>query len=135
MTMHKLNIWKGSEVLIEDEESGDVELCFYDLGARDIYVSVDDERLFDLDNVPFSGDNEVATIPEGYRAHEIVWRTIEFDINLNDANHELTQDDFTYRVVEIRGNNFHALELKEDVGELEFIYSSDGIMDQEIEVD
>ena len=31
---YKLHIWKGSEVLIEDDESGDVEECFYDLGAR-----------------------------------------------------------------------------------------------------
>ena len=135
MTMHKLNIWKRSEVHIEDEESGDVEECFYDLGARDIYVSLENDRLFDLDNVPFSGVNEVATIPDGYRAHEITWRFIEFEIILKDPSHELTQNDFTYRVVEIRGNNYYAIELNEDVGELEFIYSSDGIADEEIEVD
>ena len=132
---YKLHIWKGSEVLIEDDESGDVEECFYDLGARDVYVTLDDERLFDLDNVPFSGLTEIAAIPEGYRAHDIVWRFIEFDILMKDEGYPLTQDDFTYRVVEIRGNNYHALELKEEVGELEFIYSSDGISDEEIEED
>ena len=132
---YKLHIWKGSEVLIEDEESGDVEECFYDLGARDVYVTLDDERLFDLDNVQFSGTSEVATIPEGYRAHDIVWRFIEFDILMKDKEYPLSQDDFTYRVVEIRGNNYYALELKEEVGELEFIYSSDGISDEEIEED
>lgn len=132
---YKLHIWKGSEVLIEDDESGDVELCFYDLGARDVYVTLDDERLFDLDNVPFNGLTEIACIPDGYRAHEIVWRFIEFDILMNDEGYPLTQDDFTYRVVEILGNNYHALQLKEEVGELEFIYSSDGIADEEIEED
>ena len=132
---YKLHIWKGSEVLIEDDESGDVEECFYDLGARDVYVTLNDERLFDLDDVPFSGVTDVATIPDGYRAHEIVWRFIEFDILMKDEEYSLTQSDFTYRVVEIRGNNFHALELKEEVGELEFIYSSDGIADEEIEED
>ena len=132
---YKLHIWKGSEVLIEDEESGDVEECFYDLGARSVYVTLDDERLFDLDDVQFSGDNEVATIPDGYRAHEITWRFIEFDILMKDEGYPLTQDDFSYRVVEILGNNFYALQLKEEVGELEFIYSSDGIADEDIEED
>ena len=130
---YKLNIWKGAEVLIEDDETGDVEECFYDLGARSIYVTLDDERIFDLDDVSFNGVNEVATIPNGYRAHEIVWRFIEFKVVMNDEGYPLTQDDFTYRVVEIRGNNYYALELKEEVGELEFIYSSDGISDEEIE--
>lgn len=131
--MLKLNIWKGGEVLIEDDESGDVEECFYHLDARDIYVSKDDERLFEITEVPFSGVAEVAEIPDGYRAHEIVWRFIEFDIQLKDADHVLTQNDFEYRTVEILGNTFFALELKEDVGELEFIYSSDGICDEDIE--
>ena len=130
--MLKLNIWKGGEVLIEDEESGDVEECFYHLEARDIYVTKDDERLFELTEVPFSGVVETPEIPEGYRAHEIVWRFIEFDIQLKDEDHVLTQQDFEYRVVNIRSNNFFALELKEEVGELEFIYSSDGICDEDI---
>ena len=132
---YKLNIWKGAEVLIENDETGDVEECFYDLGARSVYVTLDDERLFDLDNVPFSGDNEVATVPEGYRAHQLVWRFIEFDILMKDEGYPLTQDDFSYRVVEILGNNFYALQLNEEVGELEFIYSSDGIADEDIEED
>ena len=132
---YKLHIWKGSEVLIEDDESGDVAECFYDLGARDVYVTLDDERLFDLDNVPFSGLTEIAEVPDGYRAHDIVWRFIEFDILMKDEGYPLTQDDFAYRVVEILGNNYHALELKEEVGELEFNYSSDGISDEEIEED
>ena len=132
---YKLHIWKGSEVLIEDDESGDVEECFYDFGARDVYVTLDDERLFELDDVQFSGDNEVATIPDGYRAHAITWRFIEFDILMKDEGYPLTQEDFTYRVVEILGNNFYALQLKEEVGELEFIYSSDGISDEDIEED
>ena len=131
--MLKLNIWKGGEVLIEDDESGDVEECFYHLDARDIYVSKDDERLFEITEVPFSGVADVAEIPEGYRAHEIVWRFIEFDIHLKDEDHVLTPNAFEYRTVEILGNTFFALELKEDVGELEFIYSSDGICDEDIE--
>ena len=131
--MLKLNIWKGEEVLIEDEEDGDVHECFYDLAARDIYVSQDDDRIFDLDNVPFSGVNDELDIPDGYHAHAITWRFIEFEIKTNDPEHELTQDDFSYRTVSIRGNTFCALELNEDVGELEFIYSSDGICDEEIE--
>lgn len=132
---YKLNIWKGGEVLIENDETGDVEECFYDLGARSIYVTLDDERLFDLDDVAYGGETEVATIPDGYRAHETVWRFIEFDILMKDEDYPLTQDDFYYRVVEIRGNNFYSLHLKEEVGELEFIYSSDGISDEEIEED
>ena len=133
--MYKLHIWKGGEVLIEDDESGDVSECFYNLGARDVYVTLDDERIFTLDEVAFSGLTEIAEVPEGYRAHEIVWRFIEFDILMNDEGHPLTQDDFQYRVVEILGNNFYAIELKESVGELEFIYSSDGIADEDIEED
>ena len=85
--------------------------------------------------MPFSGDNEVATVPEGYRAHQLVWRFIEFDILMKDEGYPLTQDDFSYRVVEILGNNFYALQLNEEVGELEFIYSSDGIADEDIEED
>ena len=133
--MYKLHIWKGGEVLIEDDESGDVSECFYNLGARDVYVTLDDERIFTLNEVAYSGLTEIAAVPEGYRAHEIVWRFIEFDILMKDEGHPLTEDDFQYRVVEILGNNFYALELKENVGELEFNYSSDGIADEDIEAD
>ena len=132
---YNLHIWKGGEVLIEDDESGDVEECFYHLEARDIYVSKDDERLFELTEVPFSGVSEVLNVPEGYRAHEIVWRFIEFDINLKDPEHKLTQNDFTYSVMQIGEYQYFALDLKEEIGELEFNYSSDGICDEEIEVD
>ena len=133
--MLKLIIWKGGEVLIEDDESGDVEECFYNLDAREIYVSDDDERLFDLTEVPFSGVTDVVKIPEGYRAHEIVWRFIEFDINLKNPEHKLTQNDFTYRTVQIGDYEYFAIELKDEIGELEFNYSSDGISDDEIELD
>ena len=97
MTMHSLNIWKGGEVLIENDETGDVSECFYHLEARDVYIEdAEGNRLFELtvDNVPFEGKDEVLEVPKDYRAHEIVWRFIVFAVDLVDKDHILSPKRF-----------------------------------------
>ena len=136
--MHNLNIWKGGEVLIENDETGDVSECFYHLEARDVYIEdAEGNRLFELtvDNVPFESKDQVLGVPKDYRAHEIVWRFIVFAIDLVDEDHVLSPEDFTWHWNYIGDYRFPAFDIKDSVGELLFDYASDGVCDEDLELD
>ena len=138
MTMHSLNIWKGGEVLIENDETGDVLECFYHLEARDVYIEdAEGNRLFELtvDNVTFESKDQVLEVPKDFRAHETVWRFIVFGIDLVDKEHILSPKDFTWHWAHIGDYSFPAFDIKESVGELLFEYASDGICDEDLELD
>ena len=137
MTMHSLNIWKGGEVLIENDETGDVLECFYHLDARDVYIEdAEGNRLFELtvDNVPFEDKDHLLEVPKDFRAHEIVWRFIVFDIDLVDREHALCPNDFTWHWNYIGDYRFPAFDIKDSVGELLFDYASDGVCDEDLEL-
>ena len=135
--MYKVILWKCGEVLIEsiDEDEGDIWEAFFDIhGGRDAYLELDDERIDDLLDVKKLDEPVMVTkIPEGYKAHILTWRFTEYEVKLKDEDYALTADDFSYRVIHLGDWAFHQLVLDENVGELEFIYSSDGICDEDID--
>ena len=133
--MYKVIYWKSGEVLIEtiDEDIGDISDCFYNLDGRDVYLTVGADRISDLQDVKKIDDPIDLEVPEGYRAHEIIWRFIEFDVILKDEDYVLTGDDFSYREINLCGYTWRQLVLDEEIGELEFNCASDGISDEDID--
>ena len=95
----ELVIVKGEEILTEDLDQDDVFDCFYHLDAVQVVVLDDDNNeLFELteDNATYVDNTTCCVVPEGYYTHAVGWRTISFDIILNDPNHTLTAADFVW---------------------------------------
>ena len=75
-------------------------------------------------------------VPEDFYAHAIGWRTTEYQIILNDENHKLQPSDFTWRWYTIGDDyEWQVVDLKEEVGYLEFDSSWDGRYDETLEVE
>ena len=130
----KVVFFKCEEVLIEDYAQEEVDECFYPMFDDCVSLVDDDgnETPLTTENVEFIDSPVTLTIPEGYYAHSIGWRTIEFGIKLNDPNHKVTPQDFTWSWFVIDDNEWAVPSLKEEVGELEFESSWDGRYDEEI---
>ena len=131
---------KCEEVLVEDLDQCDVFESFYAFENEQVTVIGDDnEELFVLadDKMSFDAEEEAEKIevPEDYYAHSVGWRTTEFEIILNDENHKLQQSDFTWRWVLIGDYEYQVLDLKEEVGYLEFDSSWDGRYDEVLDIE
>ena len=131
---------KCEEVVVEDHDQCDVYESFHAFENEQVTVIGDNnEELFVLndDEMSFDADAEAETIevPEEYYAHSVGWRTTEFDIILNDENHKLQQSDFIWRWVTIGDYEWQVVDLKEEVGTLEFDSSWDGRYDEVLDIE
>ena len=135
--MYQLQFIKCDEVLIEDLGQDDVYECFYPYEEGSVKVVFDGEELFtlDLEEVEYVPETTKLEIPEGYYGHSIGWRVTEFDVVLNDPNHKLTKDDFTWTWYTIDEYEWQVPALKEEVGTLEFNTSWDGRYDEVLDVE
>ena len=73
--------------------------------------------------------------PKTSELTKLVWRFIIFAIDLVDSEHVLSPNDFTWHWNYIGDYRFPAFDIKDSVGELLFEYASDGICDEDLELD
>ena len=69
---------------------------------------------------------EKVDVPEGFYAHAIGWRTTDFIVSLKDPARKVTSADFTWKWYVVGDYEYQVIDLKEEVGTLEFECSWDG---------
>ena len=130
---------KCEEIMVEDLQQDDVYESFNTFEEDQVRVIGDDgEVLFELvaDEMTFDEEVEKVEVPEDYYAHAIGWRTTEYQIILNDENHKLQPSDFVWRWYTIGDQyEWQVVDLKEEVGSLEFDSSWDGRYDEVLDIE
>ena len=133
----KLLFVKCEEVVVEDLDQCDVHESFITFEEEQVHVIGDDnEELFTLGSGMVPCDEvERVEVPEAFYAHVIGWRTTEFEIVLNDPEHKLQESDFIWRWYTVGDYEWQVIDLKEEVGYLEFDSSWDGRYDEVLDIE